>query len=111
MRITAAAIVVLMACTACGSSKPPEGPKPDDKIKALEAELQKTKDELVKANAATDDIRRACDVLRPLYDQTNHVDGRVSIEVSPLLAFNTQETIAEARWLAWISKVGSAGWP
>jgi transaldolase len=37
--------------------------------------------------------------LRPLYDQTNHVDGRVSIEVSPLLAFNTQETIAEARWL------------
>jgi transaldolase len=48
---------------------------------------------------ATDDIRRACDVLRPLYDQTNHVDGRVSIEVSPLLAFNTQETIAEARWL------------
>ena len=60
---------------------------------------------------ATDDIRRACDVLRPLYDQTNHVDGRVSIEVSPLLAFNTQETIAEARWLAWISKVGSAGWP
>jgi transaldolase len=48
---------------------------------------------------ATDDIRRACDVLRPLYDQTNHLDGRVSIEVSPLLAFNTQETIAEARWL------------
>jgi transaldolase len=48
---------------------------------------------------ATDDIRRACDVLRPLYDQTFHVDGRVSIEVSPLLAFNTQETIAEARWL------------
>src|SRR5262249_14296914 len=48
---------------------------------------------------ATDDIRRACDVLRPLYDQTNHVDGRVSIEVSPLLAFDTQETMAEARWL------------
>jgi transaldolase len=48
---------------------------------------------------ATDDIRRACDVLRPLYDQTNYVDGRVSIEVSPLLAHNTQEMIAEARWL------------
>jgi transaldolase/glucose-6-phosphate isomerase len=48
---------------------------------------------------ATDDVRRACDVLRAVYDQTNHVDGRVSIEVSPLLAFNTQETIAEARWL------------
>ena len=48
---------------------------------------------------ATDDIRLACDVLRPLYDQTAHVDGRVSIEVSPLLAHDTQETIAEARWL------------
>jgi transaldolase len=48
---------------------------------------------------ATDDVRRACDVLRPVYDQTNHLDGRVSIEVSPLLAFNTQETMAEARWL------------
>jgi transaldolase len=48
---------------------------------------------------ATDDIRQACDVLRPLYEQTSHVDGRVSIEVSPLLAFNTQETMAEARWL------------
>lgn len=48
---------------------------------------------------ACSDIRLACDVLRPLYDQTNHVDGRVSIEVSPWLAFDTQETIAEARWL------------
>jgi transaldolase len=48
---------------------------------------------------AADDIRQACDVLRPVYDQSNHVDGRVSIEVSPLLAFDTQETIAEARWL------------
>ena len=48
---------------------------------------------------ATDDIRLACDVLRPLYDQTAHVDGRVSIEVSPLLAHDTQETMAEARWL------------
>src|SRR5437867_6523182 len=48
---------------------------------------------------ATDDVRMACDVLRSRYDQTNHIDGRVSIEVSPLLAFNTQETMAEARWL------------
>jgi len=48
---------------------------------------------------ATDDIRQACDVVRPLYDRTNHLDGRVSVEVSPLLAFNTQETIAEARWV------------
>lgn len=48
---------------------------------------------------ATDDIRLACDVMRPLYDETAHVDGRVSIEVGPLLAHNTEETIVEARQL------------
>jgi transaldolase len=48
---------------------------------------------------ATDDIRMACDVLRPVYEQTNGVDGRVSIEVDPRLAFKTEETVAEARRL------------
>ena len=48
---------------------------------------------------ATDDIRMACDVLRPVYEQTNGVDGRVSIEVSPYLAFKTEETTEEARRL------------
>ncbi len=48
---------------------------------------------------ATDDIRYACDVLMPMYEQTAHVDGRVSIEVGPNLAHNTDETMAEARKL------------
>lgn len=48
---------------------------------------------------ATDDIRYACDVLMPMYEQTGHVDGRVSIEVGPSLAHNTDETMAEARKL------------
>jgi len=48
---------------------------------------------------ATDDIRMACDVLRPIYEQTGGFDGRVSIEVSPHLAFNTEETVKEARRL------------
>ena len=48
---------------------------------------------------ATDDIRMACDVLRPVYEQTNGLDGRVSIEVDPHLAFKTEETVAEARRL------------
>lgn len=48
---------------------------------------------------ATDDIRYACDVLLPMYEQTAHVDGRVSIEVGPNLAHNTDETMAEARKL------------
>jgi len=48
---------------------------------------------------ATDDVRMACDVLRPVYEQTNGLDGRVSIEVSPHLAFKAEETIEEARRL------------
>lgn len=52
----------------------------------------------------TEDVRRACDVLRPQYDATNGVDGRVSIEVSPLLANDTEATIAEAKLL--FEKVG-----
>jgi transaldolase len=49
----------------------------------------------------TFDVRWACDVLRPVYDQTGGVDGRVSIEVDPRLARDTRATIAEARALWW----------
>src|SRR5581483_2130772 len=48
---------------------------------------------------ATDDVRAACDVFRPLYDETEGADGFVSIEVSPALAYDTQGTIEEARRL------------
>jgi transaldolase len=50
----------------------------------------------------TYDIRWACDVLRPVYDETNGLDGRVSIEVDPRLAKDTAKTIAEARALWWL---------
>src|SRR6516165_9098774 len=50
----------------------------------------------------TYDIRWACDVLRPVYDQTEGLDGRVSIEVDPRLAHDTEATIAEARALWWL---------
>ena len=49
----------------------------------------------------TYDIRWACDVLRPVYDRTDGVDGRVSIEVDPRIARDTAKTIAEARALWW----------
>ena len=45
----------------------------------------------------THDVRWACDVLRPVYDATDGVDGRASIEVDSRLAHDTQATIAEAR--------------
>jgi len=50
----------------------------------------------------TYDIRWACDVLRPVYDATNGVDGRVSIEVDPRVARETEKTIAEAKNLWWM---------
>ena len=48
------------------------------------------------------DVRWACDVLRPVYDATGGVDGRVSIEVDPRLAYDTEATTAEARFLWWL---------
>lgn len=48
---------------------------------------------------AVKDIQDAADVLRTVYDQTNRRDGYVSLEVSPRLAYKTQETIAEAHRL------------
>jgi len=50
----------------------------------------------------TYDIRWACDVLRPVYDATSGVDGRVSIEVDPRIARDSAKTIAEARALWWL---------
>ncbi|MGD2158190.1 MAG: bifunctional transaldolase/phosoglucose isomerase [Anaerolineales bacterium] len=46
-----------------------------------------------------DDIQRAADLLRPIYDETNGDDGYVSLEVNPNLAHDTQGTIEEARLL------------
>ncbi len=50
----------------------------------------------------TYDVRWACDVLRPVHDATDGVDGRVSIEVDPRLAHDAEATIAEARALWWL---------
>jgi transaldolase len=49
----------------------------------------------------TFDVRWACDVLRPVHEATDGVDGRVSIEVDARLAHDTTATIAEARALWW----------
>jgi len=54
----------------------------------------KSIDELYEA-LALEDIRRATDLLRPVYDATNGLDGYVSLEVNPKLAHDTNGTIAE----------------
>ncbi len=46
---------------------------------------------------ALDDLTRAADLFRPIHERTAGVDGYVSLEVSPLLAYNTQTTLEEAR--------------
>jgi transaldolase len=48
---------------------------------------------------AVDDIAAACDVLRPIYDESGMTDGFVSLEVSPRLAHDTEGTVEEARRL------------
>ena len=45
------------------------------------------------------DIQEAADALRPVYDETKGLDGYVSLEVSPSLAFDAEGTIEEARRL------------
>ncbi len=59
----------------------------------------KTVDETV-FDLTTEDVRNACDILKPVYDATNGVDGRVSIEVDPRLAQDTAKTVAQAKELA-----------
>ncbi|HET9140458.1 transaldolase [Actinophytocola sp.] len=50
----------------------------------------------------TYDVRWACDVMRPAYDESGGVDGRVSIEVDPRMAHETERTVAEAAALWWL---------
>jgi transaldolase len=48
---------------------------------------------------ALEDLTRAADLFRPIYDRTNGVDGWVSLEVSPLLAYDPAKTLAAAKEL------------
>ncbi|MFI5273029.1 MAG: bifunctional transaldolase/phosoglucose isomerase [Ktedonobacterales bacterium] len=70
----------------------------DDAIKQLIGE-HVTEAKQILDTLMIHDIQMAADLFRPIYDRTNHVDGYVSIEVSPVLANDTQKTIAEARRL------------
>jgi len=54
---------------------------------------------------AVGDIQMAADLLQPVYKRTNGLDGYVSLEVSPLLAQDTQKTIDEAKRLwEWLDR-------
>ncbi|HEX3929586.1 MAG TPA: transaldolase [Nocardioides sp.] len=70
------------------------GERYDAQIRELAA-LGTDRDQAVRV-ITTDDVRNACDIMRPAYDASGTVDGRVSIEVSPGLAHDTDGTVAEA---------------
>src|SRR5690242_2078017 len=70
----------------------------DDDMKKLLAET----DDPTKIffSLALQDIRDACDVLEPAYKASNGVDGYVSMEVEPGIAYDTERTFEQARWIA-----------
>jgi transaldolase len=67
----------------------------DEQIKAVSASESEPKE--IFLALARDDIRDACDILRPVWDEGS--DGWVSLEVDPNLAHDTEGTIAEAKRL------------
>src|SRR6201746_1830621 len=66
----------------------------DEQVKEL-AERGADVDATIRT-VTTDDVRNACDVLRPQWEASEGVDGRVSIEVDPRLAHDADKTIAQA---------------
>jgi transaldolase len=67
---------------------------------AIRAGLAKGKSgEALFFDLAVEDLTQAADLFRPIYDRTDGVDGWVSLEVSPLLAYDTKSTLAAAKEL------------
>jgi transaldolase len=70
----------------------------DEDLKRLLAETDDPTE--IFFSLALQDIRDAADVLRSAYDATNGVDGYVSMEVEPGIAYDTEKTFEQARWIA-----------
>ncbi len=69
----------------------------DEQVTQLAAKNTSVSDAVV--DITTHDVARGCDIFRPLFDATDGHDGRVSIEVEPALAHDTEGTIAEGKLL------------
>ena len=74
-----------------------EGERYDEQVRQLAQQGASVEDAVFALT--TEDVRRACDIMRPTWEATDGVDGRVSIEVAPGLASDTDATIAEAKKL------------
>ncbi|HEY6796056.1 MAG TPA: transaldolase [Kineosporiaceae bacterium] len=74
-----------------------KGDRYTDQVRALAARGASVQEAVFEIT--TDDVRTAADLFRPVYDATGGVDGRVSIEVDPRLARDTEATVKAARAL------------
>jgi transaldolase len=70
----------------------------DDDLKKLLDETDDPRE--IFFSLALQDIRDACDVLKPAYDASNGVDGYVSMEVEPGIAYDTEASYEQAQWIA-----------
>ena len=75
----------------------------DDQLREVLDETDDAKEAFL--HLAVRDVQDACDVLRDVYERTDGVDGRVSLEVDPEIAFDSDATIEEARRLSeWVDR-------
>jgi transaldolase len=70
----------------------------DDDLRSLLARTEDPRE--IFFSLALQDIRDACDVLKPAYDASDGIDGYVSMEVEPGIAYETEASYAQARWIA-----------
>src|SRR3954452_3504740 len=75
-----------------------EGDAYDDQLRECLDELDDSRE--IFFRLALEDIRDACDVLRSVWDEGKGQDGYVSMEVDPDLAYDTEATFDQARWIA-----------
>jgi transaldolase len=75
-----------------------EGDAYDDQLRECLDELDDARE--IFFRLALEDIRDACDVLRSVWDEGKGQDGYVSMEVDPDLAYDTEATFDQARWIA-----------
>jgi transaldolase len=75
-----------------------EGDAYDDQLRECLDELDDPRE--IFFRLALEDIRAACDVLRTVWDEGKGQDGYVSMEVDPDLAYDTEATFDQARWIA-----------
>ncbi|HET9627655.1 MAG TPA: OmpA family protein [Kofleriaceae bacterium] len=123
--VAASWMAALVSVGGCGSGKAPEAAKPDERVKALEDELAKTKDELAKATTAADEAHKNEAELKAKADESaalqaklaaavgqsgevTTADGAVKLELVDQILFPTGEADLTPSGKDVLAKVGAA---